>query len=122
MVLDYNQLVIDNEFVRMIRRVMQGIPVNDYSLAMDVIKNVGPRGHFLMEDHTLENMRNQSDSKIFDRNTRAEWKDQGSSDLNTRAHKEVLEILQNYKPKPLTDKVATRVRELVEYAEKQFVR
>jgi len=52
------QLVLDDEMVGIIRRMMQGITVNDDTLAFDVIKSVGPKGSFLMEEHTLDHLRN----------------------------------------------------------------
>ena len=51
------QLVLDSEMVGIIRRMMQGFEVNDDTLAVDVVKSVGPGGSFLMEDHTIEHLR-----------------------------------------------------------------
>lgn len=50
------QLVMDNEVIRYIRRIQKGIDVSDDMLAMDVVNEVGPMGNFLMEDHTIENL------------------------------------------------------------------
>ena len=41
MTIDYGQMVMDNEFARMIKYVVQGIPVNDETLAVDVIHEIG---------------------------------------------------------------------------------
>lgn len=42
MTLNYSQLVVDNEMIKMIKHAVQGIPVNDYTIAADVIREVGP--------------------------------------------------------------------------------
>ncbi|NIO04388.1 MAG: Trimethylamine methyltransferase MttB, partial [Proteobacteria bacterium] len=42
MTLSFAQLVMDNEFARMIKHVVKGIPVNDETLAVDVIREIGP--------------------------------------------------------------------------------
>ncbi len=70
MTLNYSQLVVDNEMIKMIKHAVQGIPVNDYTIAADVIREVGPRGHYLMEQHTMENLHTQSDTTLFNRQTR----------------------------------------------------
>ena len=41
MTIYYGQMVMDNEFARMIKYLVQGIPVNDETLAVDVIKEIG---------------------------------------------------------------------------------
>lgn len=50
------QLVMDNEVNRINARLMKGIDGCDEQVAADVIKEVGPCGNFLMEDHTLDNL------------------------------------------------------------------
>ena len=55
--MDYGQMVMDNEFAGMIKYTLQGIPVNDETLAVDVIRDVGHFKDFLSHDHTMENMR-----------------------------------------------------------------
>ena len=54
---DFGQLVLDCEFARMIKHTVQGFRVNDDTLALDVIKEIGPGGHYLMHEHTLKGMR-----------------------------------------------------------------
>jgi len=50
------QLVMDNEVNRINKRLMNGVDASDEMVAGDVIKEVGPCGNFLMEDHTLDNL------------------------------------------------------------------
>ena len=50
------QLVMDNEVNRIIKRLMNGIDTSDEVMGADVIEEVGPAGNFLMEDHTLDNL------------------------------------------------------------------
>jgi trimethylamine--corrinoid protein Co-methyltransferase len=56
---DYGQLVLDCEMARMIKHTVQGFPVTDDSLALDVIKEIGPGGHFL-GDRTRRTFSNAS--------------------------------------------------------------
>ena len=55
----YEKFVIDDEICGMLRQYLRGIQVNAETLAYEVIANVGPSGHFLGEDHTLERCRTE---------------------------------------------------------------
>jgi trimethylamine--corrinoid protein Co-methyltransferase len=52
MTVAYEQFVIDNDINGMATRVLEGITVNDDTLAFDVIREVGPGGMFLTQTHT----------------------------------------------------------------------
>ncbi len=53
------QLVIDNELVRGIRTSLKPVEVNDETLALDVVRQVGPGGNYLAEAHTAEHFREE---------------------------------------------------------------
>ncbi len=119
----YEQLVIDNDIIRMVRRLIEGIPVDDEALAVDVIASVGPGGNFLMEEHTLRHMkREQSQPRILDRTMRYSWEAAGSKDLTQVAREVALEILENHRPEPLPPGVAERLREIIREAEAELCR
>ena len=82
---DFGQLVMDNEFARMIKHVVGGIPVDDETLAVDDIARVGAFGDFLSLDATLRHMRELSQPELLDRRVREDWEARGASDLATRA-------------------------------------
>ncbi|ATW28451.1 hypothetical protein DCMF_07920 [Candidatus Formimonas warabiya] len=121
MTFGYAQYVADNEMVRMLRRLLQGIPVNDESMAVDVIKQVGAGGHFLMEDHTMTHMKSAHVSpRLIDRTNRDAWIEQGKPNLIGKAKEEVLNILATQKPDPLPEKVASEIRSTIEQIEKEL--
>lgn len=57
--MSYEQFAVDLEIIGMVKRFIDGISVNDKSLAMKVIKEVGIGGHFLGHPHTIENCRKE---------------------------------------------------------------
>ena len=120
MTIDYGQLVMDNEFARMIKYTVQGIAVTDESLAVDVMHEVGVGKDFLSHDHTMKHMRTQSQPKLIDRRTREDWEAGGKTDLYQRALEEARYILENHKPDPLPDEVLTTIRSIVEEAEAEL--
>ncbi len=114
----FAQLVMDNEFAQMIKRVVQGIPVTDEDLAVDVIRKVGAFGDFVGEEHTMKHMRAlQSQPKLIDRRMRELWKEMGSTDLTQRAAEEARRILRAHKPEPLTAGVQSSLTAFLKEAE-----
>ena len=120
MTIDYGQLVMDNEFARMIKYAVQGIAVTDETLAVDVMHEVGVGKDFLSHDHTMKHMRTQSQPKLIDRRTREDWDAGGKTDLYQRALEEARFILENHKPDPLPDEVLATIRSIVEEAEAEL--
>ena len=117
---DFGQLVLDCEFVRMIKHTIQGIPVNDDTLAIDPIKEIGSGGDFLMHPHTFKYMRQQSKPDLIDRRVRGTWEKAGATTAYERALKKVRYILENHEPEPLPKEVLAKIRAIVTEAEKQM--
>jgi trimethylamine--corrinoid protein Co-methyltransferase len=103
----YEQFVIDNEILGMAMRAVRGIEVNDDTLALDVIDQVGPGNHFLMEDHTLSYMRSEyyTPSDVFNRQSRHNWEQDGGQDARHRAKEIACRILQQHKVTPIDPEV-----------------
>jgi trimethylamine--corrinoid protein Co-methyltransferase len=57
LVLSLEQLIIDLDLVLAARRFVQGIIVDKDRLAVDAIGRVGPGGHYLEDEHTLQFLR-----------------------------------------------------------------
>jgi len=92
-------VVICDEMVNMIKRVLQGIAINEDTLAVDVIRQVGAGGDFLGQDHTVKYFRNELFfPKLFKRQTIDEWLKAGSKMIHEVAHERVLQILEKAKP------------------------
>lgn len=118
--IDFGQLVMDNEFAGMIKHVLNGIPVTDESLAVDVIHDVGPLKDFLAQKHTLKHMRSQSQPDLIDRRRRSKWEDLGGTDMYERASAKAREILETHQPDPLPEDVLATIRSIVEGAEEEL--
>ena len=118
---DYGQLVIDDEFVGMVKYVLRGIPVNDETLAVDVIREIGPHGHFLAHDHTFEHMKtDQTHPNLIDRHIRQDWESAGRKSLYDKAWEKVGHILKTHQPEPLPSNVVSDIRAIVEGAEEEL--
>ena len=121
LIFSYAQLVIDNDIFKMIRKVMQGMRVDDENLAVDIIKSVGPGGDFLLQDHTMKYMRTlPSAPNLIDRNNRENWLAAGGKRLAERAAEKADEILKNHKPLTLSDAAKSNLRSIVEESEQEM--
>ena len=108
-------IVICNELIGQIRRIQKGIPVNEATMALDVIREVGPGGHYLMQEHTMDHVRStQWRPKLFSRVGRDAWEEQGRMSLLDRAGQELEAILADHRPEPIPAKVRSRIQEEVE--------
>jgi trimethylamine--corrinoid protein Co-methyltransferase len=117
---DLAQLVLDNEFVRMIKHTLKGFPVNNEALAVDVIKEVGPAKDFLTHNHTFRHMRTQSQPELIDRRGMEAWMAAGGHDIYARASEKAKSILKNHKPQPLPESVCTEIRSIVKETEDEL--
>ncbi len=118
MTMSYEALLIDQEIVRMIRRILKGITVNKDTMALDVIQKVGPAGNYLAERHTLKYMRQElSSTELINRRMRDHWENAGAKDMAQSAREKAIEILENYKPVPLPEDVAKKIHNIVEEGE-----
>ncbi len=120
MTIDYGQLVMDNEFARMIKHSLGVVPVSDATRGVDIIKEVGVGKDFLSHEHNSKNMKINPQSKLIDRKIRETWMAEGSTDIHQRAMEQVRYILENHKPDPLPDTVTDTLRGIVEEAEKEL--
>ena len=116
---DFGQLVMDNEFARMIKHVVNGIPVDDETLAVDDIARVGAFGDFLSLDATLRHMRELSQPEVLDRRVREDWEERGASDLATRTRARAVELIDTHEPLPLDPEIATRIRGIIAAADRE---
>ena len=118
MTFSFAQLVMDNEIARMCKRVVQGVPINDDTLAVELIKKVGAGKDFLAQRHTIQHMgTEQSKVKLIDRRMRGAWQKRGGKDLAEAAADEARHILETHKPEPLSKEVLSKLRSIVEEQE-----
>ena len=95
--MSYEKLVIDNEILGMVMRAVEGIRVDDETLAFDLIKEVGPGGNFITAKHTRHFMRGEHyQPSLSDRNSREEWEAEGSKTTWEKAAEAVQKILTSH--------------------------
>jgi trimethylamine--corrinoid protein Co-methyltransferase len=114
--------VICNEVAGMIMRIVQGVKLDEETLAVDVIKNVGPGGHYMSQKHTLEHLKELYLPTIFDKTSEETWIKGGKKDIRDVARLKCKEILREHSPEALPKDVQTKLREIVREAERELVK
>ena len=74
------KFVLDEECCAMVRRIRQGAPVNEASLARQAIGEVGPQGNYLTHKHTTKNYKSLFQPSLFNRDNFGKWVGAGSKD------------------------------------------
>jgi trimethylamine--corrinoid protein Co-methyltransferase len=113
----FDLLVMCDEFIGQIRRMMEGIRVDTEYLAVNAVKRVDAGGHFLVDDHTFSHFRENWQPGVTDRKTYEEWTREGSTTMGQRTKSKIRDILENYVPEPLTDEMNAQIDEVIKKAE-----
>lgn len=112
----FEQIVICDELINYVKRFMQGLVVNEETLALDVIDQVGPHGDFLGTEHTARHYKEDWYPRLLDRGDFDTWKAAGGKTLRERARERVEEILAGHRPEPLPKDVQSKIDAILEEA------
>ena len=110
----FEKMVIDAELLQMVAAFLAPLPVDDASLALDAIRDVGPGGHFFGTAHTQARYRTAfyapmiSDWRNFE-----SWQLAGSPDAPRRAAEIVQQLLRDYEPPPLDPAISDELEAFV---------
>jgi len=117
------QLVMGNEIVGMTKRFVEGIAVTKETIARQIIEDVGPGGHFLVQKHTMDHFKKELwNAKLMNRQTIETWKDSGKPSMEDRVKKEVRMIAETHKPEPLSDKIISELDRLKKEGEREILK
>ncbi|MGD8992512.1 MAG: trimethylamine methyltransferase family protein [Desulfobacterales bacterium] len=104
--MSYEKFIMDDEMCGMVKRIHRAIDVNPDTLAFDVIKAVGPGGHFLDKDHTFDHFKTEFyHPRLSNRDDFVSWQASGSPQSLVTANLKVKEILNNYEAPQLPAEV-----------------
>lgn len=110
----FDLLVMCDEFIGQVRRMMEGIRIDREYLAVDAVKRVGPGGHFLQDDHTLNHFRENWMPGLTDRKTYDTWKTEGATSMGRRTKEKIKYILENHQPESLPAEVDAEIDKILE--------
>jgi trimethylamine--corrinoid protein Co-methyltransferase len=109
-------IIMDDELYHRGRYAFMGMETDDEALALDVIKAVGPGGHFLAQKHTRRHMRGMLDRGIthqLDENNQYK-------DPVVAAKEKLAWILENHHPEPLEETKQVELTRILKAADKEL--
>ena len=110
------QIILDDDLYQRARAYLQRMDVDDDSLAMEAIRNVGPGGHFLGQKHTRAHMKTS-----LVRGVTHELDAQNKyRDPIEVARERVRWIIENHQPEPLEKSQQEELSRIVAAADKEL--
>jgi trimethylamine--corrinoid protein Co-methyltransferase len=106
--------VIANDTLGFLRAATRGVTVDEETLALDVVEELGPTGNYLEHKHTLRHFKEPFYSKLADKGTYSQWTDRGATTMEQRAAKEVDRILAKHQVEALPPDVQRDIKKIVQ--------
>ncbi|MFX0082138.1 MAG: trimethylamine methyltransferase family protein [Candidatus Hodarchaeota archaeon] len=99
------KLVIDNEIIGMVKRLIEGIEDRGTPFASEILQDYKDKEELLSHPSTLKYFRKELylPSPIIDRMTRDSWREQGSKSARKRAKEEAIKLLDRSSVKPIDE-------------------
>lgn len=114
-------LVVDNDIYQRVRFEAAGLDTSPAELALDVIKEVGPRGHFLRHRHTRDHMRQRSFAELTGLPDPQGGGPQGGwRDPIEVAREKVDWILEHHYPQPLAEAQQAELRRILAASDREL--
>ncbi len=113
----FEQLVMDAEIVRYIRRMLQGFVVDEVTTCVEIIKEVGIGGNYLGHLHTARNFRREFwRSELMERYPWEGWQSQPVKGFEAKARAKAKQLIAHHHPEPLSAYQVRAIDEIVEAA------
>lgn len=102
-------VVFNNDLIGWLMRYLRKMEINEDTLALDLIHEIGPDGTFLDAEHTFNHVREEWQPSLLDRLDYHRWADQGGRTVRERANEKVREILASHRAEPLPEDVIQKL-------------
>jgi len=114
----HEQLLLDAEIFSIVRAALRGIPVDDESLALAAIAEVGPAGDYLTSPHTRRHMRELWQTRFMDRRPMGVVEAEGGGP-GAWARARARDLLAAHAPEPLDGRLAAELAAIVHAVERE---
>jgi trimethylamine---corrinoid protein Co-methyltransferase len=92
-ILCLENMVVDDEIIGMVKRILTGIEVSEETLAVELIKKMGFNVNYLFDNHTRKHVRELWQAKLGETGSCDAWKNAGAKSTTEKAQEKVAEIL-----------------------------
>jgi len=119
MTCSYEMIVLCDEIIGFVRRLMGGIELGPETLALETIDEVGPGGDYLTTEHTLRHYKECWYPQLFDRLSHPAWVEAGSPSIVENARAAARKAVSEHVPDPLPVAILETLRGLVAAADER---
>jgi len=113
----YEMIVLCDEVIGFVRRLMRGIELSPETLALDVIDKVGPGGDYLGAAHTARHFRKAWYPNVMDRRSFHAWVEAGRPTALRTAHDFARETVAMHAPLPLPTETLETLQAIIAQAD-----
>jgi trimethylamine--corrinoid protein Co-methyltransferase len=110
--ISYTQMVMDDEIIAGLRRMMEGITDHDLEEEVALIKANTPRGNFLKSKHTRRSFREHWQPSIISRDSYDVWLAKGES-VEQVCNRRAKDLLTDHCSEPLSTKVEAELERVL---------
>lgn len=112
MTVSFEHFVMNDEIIGRALRVLKGITVDPEHLALEVIREIGPGGNFMIAPHTLTHLRREFflGNGVTDAKPRIQWEEEGSLDTRVRARRIAQRLIARARASHLPEEVDRAIR------------
>jgi trimethylamine--corrinoid protein Co-methyltransferase len=116
-------IVMCSEIISYVKRIIRGFDLSREKMAVDVIRQVGPGGHFLTQMHTKTHFQEEIwQAKYLNRDSPDPWAKKGGPSYENVVTQKARDILATYQPHPLPEPVRQRLAEIAERADEKLAK
>ena len=113
----YEMIVISDEIISFVRRLLHGVEITPETLALDAIHAAGPGGNYLGSPHTARHFRSVWYPRVFDRRPYHSWDGAGRPAATDTAREIARQAIENHAPVPLSPEVLEALRRVIREAD-----
>jgi len=116
-------VVIENEIIAYVKRLLEGVDINQETMAVEVIIRDDHKGKYLEDPHTFNYLRKEARFKpsLFDGRPLLEWQKDPRTIID-RAVEKMAAIMNNHRVPPLEEKLTQELDRILKTAKKQLVK
>ncbi len=110
------QTVICHEIITWVKEYMKGLVIDEETLALDVVAEVGTDGNFVDTDHTYRHFKDDHYPELRDQRLYENWLESGKPTMKARAREKVEKVLAEHQPRRFEESVQKAIQEIVDRA------
>jgi len=112
-----DMIVATDEIINMIRHLLSEVRTDEETLALDVIRDVGPGGEFVTHPHTLYHFRDVWYPELLYRGGAKAWGGSDQLTFEQRVNARTRELIESHQPEPLSDEIVEQIEDIIRRAE-----